>query len=84
MAAIASAALLVKFYDWMRLFKRTAFYVQLLTTTFKKIQWFMLLLATAILVIGLPMSMLSLGRDDESELMVQDRFGWWLVDAIYN
>ena len=44
----------------------------------------MLLLATAILVIGLPMNMLSLGRDDDSELMVGERFGWWFADAVYN
>ena len=36
------------------------------------------------LMFGLPINMLNLGRDDGQELIVEERFGWWVMDAIHN
>ena len=44
----------------------------------------MLLLATAMLMFGLPLNMLNLSREDDSELIAEERFAWWIADAIYN
>ena len=36
------------------------------------------------LMFGLPVSMLNLSRDADGELIVFERFNWWVIDAIYN
>ena len=84
MAAFASSLIMLKFYDFMRLFNRTAFYVQLLSKTISKIKYFMVLFFVSILIFGLPFSMLTLNRDSNSQLMVPERFGWWFIDTFYN
>ena len=60
MAAFCSFLLVSKIYNWMRLFERTAFYVQLLYATLESIGWFMLLFFVAMLLFGLPLSLLNL------------------------
>ena len=62
MAALASLLLTSKIFDWLRLFDRTAFYVQLLGATLTQIKEFMLLFAVALLTFGLPLSMLNQTR----------------------
>ena len=84
MAAFASSLIMLKFYDFMRLFNRTAFYVQLLSKTISQIKYFMVLFFVSILMFGLPFSMLTLNRDSNSQLMVPERFGWWFIDTFYN
>ena len=83
MAALASCALFIKLYDWLRLFKSTSFYVLLVKLTVKDILPFMTLFAVSLLIFGMPMNMLSHNRDDE-ETLVDDSFGYWLLDTIYN
>ena len=83
-AAITSCLLIAKIYDWLRLFNNTAFFVQLLSATIWSIRYFMLLLLVAFLMFGMPMSMLNLNRGDDDEMIVNERFEWWVVDAIYN
>ena len=51
-----------KIFDWLRLFDRTAFYVQLLGATLDQIKEFMLLFTVALLTFGLPLSMLNQTR----------------------
>mmetsp|Transcript_10185 Transcript_10185/g.13817 ORF Transcript_10185/g.13817 Transcript_10185/m.13817 type:complete len:252 (-) Transcript_10185:385-1140(-) len=82
-AAFASGLLFFKVYDWLRLFEGTAFFVQLILATAHDIRWFLLLLLVALLIFGLPMSMLSLNRDKEQAL-VNENFFWWGFDLIYN
>ena len=62
MAALASLLLTSKIFDWLRLFDRTAFYVQLLGATLDQIKEFMLLFTVALLTFGLPLSMLNQTR----------------------
>ena len=74
LAAFDSLFLVLKIYDWMRLFDSTAFYVQLLLSTLKKIGPFLLLFIVALLLFGLPISMLNQNRFrySEEEQMVQE------------
>ena len=64
MAAFATCAIFIKLYDWLRLFENTAFYVLLVKLTMKDILPFMILLFVSLLIFGIPMSMLSLNRDE--------------------
>ena len=83
MAAFATCAIFIKLYDWLRLFESTAFYVLLVKLTMKDILPFMILLFVSLLIFDIPMSMLSLNRDENSTL-VDESFGFWLIDAVYN
>ena len=83
MAAFACASLLVNIYDWLRLFESTAFFVTLVEKTLKDIKWFMLLFFLALLVFGVPYSMVNMNRDEESEL-ISTLFFWWVLDIVYN
>ena len=83
MAAVASSLIVAKIYDWLRLFEMTAFYVQLLEATIKGIGSFMLLFFVAMLLFGLPFSMLNENRTGESNIMDYTLY-YWLFDVVYN
>ena len=83
MAALASSALFIKLYDWLRLFKSTSFYVLLVKLTIKDILPFMTLFAVSLLIFGMPMSFLSLNRTEDAAL-IDNSFGYWLLDTLYN
>ena len=80
-AAFASCCTLIKLYDWLRLFKDTSFYVLLVKLTLTDVTAFFILFAVSLLIFGVPMSMLSLNRQDDS--IVSESFGFWLLDAVY-
>ena len=54
LAAFASCFILVKMFDWLRLFEETAFYVLLVGMTLSDIKAFLLLLMTALMMFGVP------------------------------
>ena len=83
MAAFSSCSLMIKFYDWLRLFESTSFFILLIERTLNDILYFMILFTVAILAFGLPMSMLDLNRAEGSEL-IQSSYGFWLFDLILN
>ena len=84
-AAIASCALLIKVFDWLRLFEKTAFYILLVGETFVDITAFMIILAVALLMFGVPMIMLNLNRSkEEDNLVIAEAFGHWSVDMLVN
>ena len=80
-ASVASCCLFMKLYDWLRLFKDTSFYVLLVKLTLTDVTAFFILFAVSLLIFGVPMSMLSLNRQDDS--IVSESFGFWLLDAVY-
>mmetsp|Transcript_30121 Transcript_30121/g.39989 ORF Transcript_30121/g.39989 Transcript_30121/m.39989 type:complete len:184 (-) Transcript_30121:387-938(-) len=81
--AFATFFLLMKLYDWLRLFESTGFYVQLVGATIYDVRWFAVLLFIALIMFGLPMNILSLNRPKDASLIGED-FGFWPVDMIYN
>lgn len=83
MASFATMMLLTNVYDWLRLFEPTAFFVQLIARTIYDIRWFMVLLFIAILIFGLPLSMVNLNRDD-TNTVIEETFVWFLFDIIYS
>lgn len=83
MASLASCLLIMKFYDWLRLFEDTSFFILLIEKTFSDIKWFLILFAVALIAFGVPMSMLELNRDENSEL-VSAPLNFWVIDTILN
>lgn len=84
-ASIASCTLLIKVFDWLRLFEKTAFYILLVGETFVEISAFMILLFVALLMFGVPMIMLNLNRSKEDDnVVIAEAFGHWSVDMLVN
>ena len=83
MASIASWALLMKVFDWLRLFEPTAFYIKLVQETLWDIKAFLILIVTALATFGIPMIILNLKLDEESQV-VDEVFGFWLVNMLLN
>ena len=83
LAAGASFCLLVEFFDWLRLFERTAFYIMLLVETLSDITGFVILIVASLMLFGVPMAMLNLNRDESSQV-VEPTFGNWAANMILN
>ena len=83
LAAIASCALLLKVYDWLKLFDRTAFYILLLDETMRDVGSFLILLFTALLMFGMPMIMLNLNSFGDNKI-VDDPFDYIALNMLLN
>jgi hypothetical protein len=83
MAAIASCTLLIKVFDWLRLFEKTAFYILLVEETMRDVSSFLILLFTALMMFGVPMIMLNLNRTADNSI-VDDPFGFWGLNMLLN
>ena len=83
LTAIASFSMMVKVFDWMRLFEGTSFYVLLIIQTIKEIKFFMLLVVISMITFGLPMSFLNLHRSSE-ELIIEDSFPNFIPNMLMN
>ena len=68
-AAITCCILLIKIFDWYRLFEDTAFYIRLLFVTLEDIGYFLKLIILAMISFGVPLIMLSLNSGDDSKLI---------------
>ena len=66
-AAFSIFKILVKFFDWLRMFDSTAFYVSLLKRTLIDISDFMMLFFVALAMFGSVMYMLQLNVKYESD-----------------
>lgn len=82
-ASFASCALLLKLFDWMRLFDKTSFYVKLIQKTLSEIRPFMILIVAALATFGVPMTILNLDLVAGSEV-VGDALGFWLMNMLLN
>lgn len=63
-ASFASMLLIVKLYDWLRLFENTASYVLLTETTIADIRIFIILIVFSLMMFGVPVVILDLSRDE--------------------
>ena len=82
-AAIASCSILMKLFDWLRLFEETAFYILLFEETLYDIRHFLFILAVTLMMFGVPLVMLDGNSADEKEL-IEGAFNYWLLDLLYN
>ena len=83
MASFASCLLIIKVYDWLRIFENTAFYIKLVEHTLKDIKSFLILIVVALCAFGLPMSLLDLNESKDEDHHIDPAFDLWIIDAIY-
>ena len=83
-SAFASLCILLKTFDWLRLFEGTAFYVQLVQATLIDIAAFMILLICSLLIFAMPMGFLTLNSIGAETEVVNSVFGVWLLDSMLN
>ena len=83
LAAFGSQLVLIKLFDWLRIFDGTAFYVLLIWETIYDIRYFFLLLLITLSVFGIPLIILDGGSADGKEV-IDNTFGYWLLDLMYN
>ena len=80
-ASFASFLLIVKLYDWLRLFENTASYVLLTEETVADIRHFMILVVFSLMMFGVPLVVLDLSRS-EATTIVEAPFNMWFVDMM--
>lgn len=85
-AAFTTCSLMIKTFDWLKLFQETAFFIMLVGETLNDVKSFFVILLSTLLMFGLPMFMLNLNRtagDDGSEV-ITPFFGFWPLDVLMN
>ena len=82
LAAFSSFSLLLKTFDWMRLFDGTAFYVLLIKETLRDIKGFLLLFVLSLVMFGAPLIMLSLNSSDAGDDVVGQNDVFWPLDVL--
>ena len=83
LAAVASCFILIKIFDWLRLFEGTSFYIILIEYTLKDISQFLLIYFVSLITFGMPLHMIDLNRANEAPL-IHSELGFWPLDIIYN
>ena len=66
-AAMACFTLMLKIFNWLRIFDKTGFFVELIKTTLYDIYPFMILIIVALLTFGLPILLLTLSRVSDTD-----------------
>ncbi len=83
LAAIGSCALIIKIFDWLRLFEKTAFFVLLLSETLYDIRYFITLIFVSLIMFGIPMVILNNNRGPENQVL-DGPFEIWILDMLMN
>ena len=82
-ASVASCTMMLKFIDWLRVFEPTAFYVLLMTETIRDTKIFIILILFALMMFGIPLSILNENRGEE-DAIVESSIGFWVFDMLLN
>ena len=82
-AALASFCILASFFDWLRVFEQTAFYIMLLMETLNDIRAFVILIFISLMMFGVPMMMLNMNRSESAQI-IDSPFDVWMVDVFIN
>ena len=61
-SAIVAFSMMIKMFDWMRLFSNTAHYITLIGETLKDSWSFMFILVANLMMFGVPLSIIDLNR----------------------
>lgn len=84
LSAIASCNIFIKVFDWLRLFEKTSFYVQLVGEVLGEIRYFGVLVFVSLCMFGLPLAMLNHNRSNENAI-VDDVYGeYWFANIMMN
>ena len=84
MAAFASVTTLMKGYDWMRLFEKTAFYILLIQETIFDVAPFIAILMLSLFMFGMPMIILDLLNSEPDAVIIDELTGSVLFNLMMN
>lgn len=82
-ASVASCAIMLKMFDWLRLFEGTAFYILLIEKTIADIKSFMILMVIILAVFGIPVRVLDKFRTKEEHIM-DESIDLWPFGTLMN
>lgn len=82
MAAGVSFFLLVKIFDWLRLFEQTSFYILLISATIIDILPFMILFVVSLFMFSMPLLMLNAALKADSDPLIGEYTGWGPLDSV--
>ena len=83
MSALVAFAMMIKMFDWMRLFSNTAHYITLIGETLKDSWSFMFILVANLMMFGVPLSIIDLNRTEGNDI-IQGDFNNWIVNDFMN
>ena len=79
MSSLVSFSMMMKLFDWMRLFNRTAHYITLIKETLKDSWSFLIILIANLMLFGVPMHIIDFNRQQEDRI-IQGDFQNWIVN----
>ena len=79
MSALVSFSMMMKLFDWMRLFNKTAHYITLIKETLKDSWSFLIILIANLMLFGVPMHIIDFNRQKEDRI-IQGDFQNWIVN----
>ena len=79
MSALVSFSMMMKLFDWMRLFKKTAHYITLIKETLRDSWSFLIILIANLMLFGVPMHIIDFNREQENRI-IQGDFQNWIVN----
>ena len=82
MAAFSNFCLWIRFFEWLRLFGPTSFYIKLVTTTLRDLISFSILAVACLAMVGTSMYMLQMS-DPESGIISTITKNFF-IDALFN
>ena len=71
LAAITTLLLWLKVLDWLKLFRPTSFFIQLIAETIYGIRYFFMIYLVAIFMFGVPIYILNFNRTDENAIITE-------------
>ena len=79
MSALVSFSMMIKLFDWMRLFSKTAHYIILIKETLRDSWSFLIILIANLMLFGVPMHIIDFNREKEVQIIHGD-FDNWIVN----
>ena len=83
LSAFVTFSLLIKFYEWLRIFEKPAFYIFLIAETIRDIRAFIVLFVAGLMMCGIPLTMLNFYTWLDSPIIERTEYGW-LADSFRN
>ena len=83
MSAVVAFSMMIKMFDWMRLFSNTAHYITLIGETLNDSWSFMFILVANLMMFGVPLSIIDLNRAEENDI-IQGDFNNWIMNDFMN
>ena len=74
--------MIMKLFDWMRLFNKTAHYITLIKETLNDSWSFLIILIANLMLFGVPMHIIDFNREQENRIIQGDFQNWIVNDFI--